>query len=48
MISIPEAESTPAPFLADGDQAVVFWNLKTGDIERHPAPPLSSFRPIRK
>lgn len=48
MISIPEAESTGAPLLAEGDRAVVFWNLKTGDIERHPAPPLSDFdRPRR-
>jgi serine/threonine protein kinase/WD40 repeat protein len=48
MISIPEAESTAAPLLAEGDQAVIFWNLKTADIERHPAPPLSHFdRPRR-
>lgn len=48
MISIPEAESTAAPLLAAGDQAVVFWNLRTADIERHPAPPLSHFdRPRR-
>lgn len=40
MISVPEAESTAAPLLAAGDVAVVYWNLKTGDIERHPAPPL--------
>jgi WD40 repeat protein len=48
MISIPEAEATAAPLLAEGDQAIVFWNLKTGDLERHPAPPLSAFdRPQR-
>ncbi len=43
MISIPEAESTAAPLLAEGDRAVLFWNLKTFDIERHAAPPLSDF-----
>jgi WD40 repeat protein len=39
MISIPEAESTGAPLLSEGDRALVFWNLRTGDLERHPAPP---------
>jgi WD40 repeat protein len=48
MISIPEAESTPAPLVAEGDRAVVFWNLKTGDSERHSAPPLSSFAPSKR
>jgi WD40 repeat protein len=48
MISIPEAESTPAPLLAEGDRAIVFWNLKTGDLERHPAPPLPSFDRMRR
>ena len=43
MISIPEAESTAAPFLAEGDRAIVFWNLKTGNLERHPAPLLDTF-----
>lgn len=43
MISIPEAESTGAPLLSEGDRAVVFWNLQTFDLERHPAPPLSEF-----
>ena len=48
MISIPEAESTPAPLLAEGDRALVFWNLKTGDLERHPAPPLPSMTPSKR
>lgn len=48
MISIPEAESTAAPLLADGDRAVVYWNLKTSDIERHPAPPLTEFDSTKK
>lgn len=47
MISIPEAESTAAPLLAGGDEAIVYWNLKTGSIERHPAPPLSWFDTTR-
>jgi serine/threonine protein kinase/WD40 repeat protein len=48
MISIPEAESTAAPLLAEGDRAVVFWNLKTGDLERHPAPPLTQLDRARR
>jgi WD40 repeat protein len=48
MISIPEAESTAAPLLAEGDAAIVYWNLKTGSIERHPAPPLSWFDTAQK
>jgi|GEM_PF-6806454 len=48
MISVPEAESTAAALLAEGDRAIVFWNLTTGDLERHPAPPLTAFdRPRR-
>ena len=48
MISIPHAESTAAPLLSPDDRALVFWNLETYDIERHPTPPLDSFDKLRK
>lgn len=48
MISIPEAESTAAPLLAKDDSALVFWNFRTGDLERHPAPAIPTFDSNRK